>query len=383
MIVESINPKIITWAREQLKFTIEELAARMKRNPEEIEKWESGDDFPSLTCLEDLAYKYLKVPLAIFFFPEPPKIDKPENKLRRLPEYELARFSPDTFLKLRLGIGYQISLKELMVDTIKTKKIFKNLSAADCTPQKLAQKARSYLEITLPRQFAFQSSEQAFKFFRFELEKSGIFTFKDSFKDRFVSGFCLMDTEYPIIMINNTTAFSRQLFTLMHELGHILYGVNGVTDVDESYIDKMSNYDRNLEIRCNRFAAEVLVPEEQFKKDIYKIRVIDEDVISEIAERYSVSREVILRRLLDYNKVTNEYYNKKSKEWNEDYLRNKQNRKGGGHYYLTRLSYIGEGFAALAFHNYYNQRISKVDLASHLNVKAKHIDKIENYLRQR
>jgi len=169
----------------------------------------------------------------------------------------------------------------------------------------------------------------------------------------------------------------------MHELGHILYGVNGVTDVDESYIDKMSDYDRDLEIRCNRFAAEVLVPEEQFKKDIHNIRVIDEDVIAEIAEKYSVSREVILRRMLDYNRVTNEYYNIKSQEWNSDYLRNKKNVKGGGDYYLTRLSYIGEGFAALAFHNYYSQRISKVDLASHLNIKAKNIDKIESYLRQR
>ena len=383
MIVDSVNPKIITWARKQSRVSIEELAVRMKRNPEEIAKWESGDDFPSLTCLEDLAYKHLKVPLAVFFFPEPPKIEKPENKLRRLPEYELSRFSVDTFLKLRLGMGYQNSLKELMADTESNKKIFEDLNVADWTPKELAKKARTYMEITMSKQFAFHSPEQAFKFFRFVLESNGVFTFKDSFIDRFVSGFCLMDKEYPIIMINNTTAFSRQLFTLMHELGHILYGVNGVTDVDESYIDKMSDYDRDLEIRCNRFAAEVLVPEEQFKKDIHNIRVIDEDVIAEIAEKYSVSREVILRRMLDYNRVTNEYYNIKSQEWNSDYLRNKKNVKGGGDYYLTRLSYIGEGFAALAFHNYYSQRISKVDLASHLNIKAKNIDKIESYLRQR
>jgi len=384
MIVESVNRRIIAWARAQSRISIEDLALRMGREPSEIAEWENenGKTFPSLTCLEDLAYKHLKVPLAVFFFPEPPKIEKAETKLRRLPDCELIRFSPDTFAKIRLGMGYQNSLKELTADVQPRKRIFDDISTVGLTAKELARKAREYIGITISKQLSYRSPEKAVKSFRFMFEEAGIFTFKNSFDDRFVSGFSLMDDEYPIIMVNNSNAFSRQLFTLVHELGHILYGINGVTDIDESYFDEMPDDERALEIKCNKFAAEILVPEEYFKKDLQGLRVVDDDIVAVIAEKYSVSREVILRRMLDHAKVTPEYYNKKSQEWNNDYRRAKKGDKPRGDYYRTQLAYMGEGFAALAFHNYYSKRISRVDLAAHLNVKARNVNKLESYLRR-
>lgn len=55
---------------------------------------------------------------------------------------------------------------------------------------------------------------------------------------------------------------------MMHELGHILYGVNGVTDIDESYIDFLERDEQDIEIQCNRFAVELLVPAKKFETDI-------------------------------------------------------------------------------------------------------------------
>ena len=40
-----INPLILTWARERVGLSIDDLATRMKRSPEEIEKWESSKGF--------------------------------------------------------------------------------------------------------------------------------------------------------------------------------------------------------------------------------------------------------------------------------------------------------------------------------------------------
>ena len=52
--------------------TIEGLATSMKRDPDELCMWESGGKTPSYTSLEELAYRHFHIPLAVFFFSEPP-----------------------------------------------------------------------------------------------------------------------------------------------------------------------------------------------------------------------------------------------------------------------------------------------------------------------
>ena len=375
-----INPLILTWARERVGLSIDDLASRMKRSSDEIEKWESGEKIPAYGCLEDLAYKYFQVPLAVFFFPEPPDIPDPINKFRRLPEYEFERFSDDTFKKIRLAQGYQDSLSEILEGLYETRKIFNDLNPLDFSIKELAAKARDYIGVTSDEQFNFYSTREAFKHWRHALEESGIFTFKDSFKDLFISGFCLLDDEFPIIFINNSNSFTRQIFTLIHELGHILFGVHGITDIDESYFYYMNRSEKQVEILCNQFASEFLVPDSEFEEDIEWYKEEGEDSISEIANNYSVSREVILRKLLDRNIVSEELYTKKSREWNRDYLRNKK-ESSGGNYYLTRVSYLGEAFTRLAFTQYHRGRIGKAELANHLNCKSKNLNNLESRVR--
>ena len=373
------NPSIITWARERNGFTVEELAQIMKIDPDEIRMWESGIKFPSYTVLENLAYKYFKIPLAVFFFPEPPDIEETISKFRRLPDYELERLSPDTIKIMRSSEGFQDSLEELMSFEHIGKQIFHDLNSEGISVVQLANRTREYLGIKVEQQFNFTRMETAFKAWRHAIENTGIFTFKYSFKDRFVSGFCLLHQQFPIIVVNNSNSFSRQIFTLMHELGHILYNVHGVTDVEEQYIEYMSEQEKLLEVNCNRFAAELLVPSGVFKNDIPSH--FELGIVSLLADKYSVSREFILRRLLEHGVVSQEYYASKAAEWNKDYLRISPKEKGGN-WFLTQLSYLGDGYTHLAFGGYYRGLLSKEQLAQHLNMNAKNIDKLELYLVQ-
>jgi len=75
-----INPKMITWARERNGLTIEDLAKKLKKDPEEVRKWESGQAKLSYPSLEALAYKHFKIPLALFYFPMPPDLDDPKKR---------------------------------------------------------------------------------------------------------------------------------------------------------------------------------------------------------------------------------------------------------------------------------------------------------------
>lgn len=377
--IEHINPRIIKWARERCGLSVEELARKMGQDPTHILLWEDGAEFPSYTSLEDLAYRHLKIPLAVFFFPEPPEIEDPRGRFRRLPDYELARLSSDTFHKVRLAQGYQESLAVLSFPIRNGRKVFRDIKPRQTSPGQLAEKVRQYLGLPIERQFTFKSTEQAFKAWRHILEQAGVFTFKDSLADKFVSGFSLLDDDFPIIFINNSNTFTRQTFTLAHELGHILYGIHGITDVDETYLNFMSSHERSLEIKCNKFAAELLVPERDFIDQIASFSMLDLRAISDLAEKFSVSREVILRRLLDLNRVDEAFYKEKSGEWNEEYIRT-HGKSHGGNYYPTRIAYLGEGFARLAFASYHQGRLSRAELATHLNVKARNIEKLERYL---
>lgn len=374
-----INPKMISWARERNGLSIEQLAEKMKREPVEIETWENGTVFPSYSLLEILAYKHFKIPLAVFFFPEPPDIEDPIKKFRRLPDSKLKRFSSDTLQKFRLAQSYQESITELMSELKISKKNFKDIEVKNIDITSLARNIRNYLAIGLEEQFSFQSYSRAFKAWRHAIEESSIYTFKDAFKDQFISGFCMLHDQYPIIFINNSNSFSRQIFTLIHEFGHILFRVNGITDIDDSYIDLMTSNERDIEFKCNKLASEILVPSHHFRNEIPTIEQVDSKSITKLADKYSVSREVILRRFLDYNIIDNTYYQEKSNLWNQDFLRKKIKRTGGN-YYLTRLSYLGEGFTRLAFQNYYQGRINKIQLATHLNIKARNIDNLESKL---
>jgi transcriptional regulator with XRE-family HTH domain len=245
-----INPDILTWARERNGFSIDELAEKAHVSPYEIEMWEEGIETPSYKQLEEMA-DCLKIPIAVFFFPERPNLDDPKKKFRRLPDYEFARLSSDTIQTIHLAQAYQDSLAELSFGTFPEKQIFHELDSQSLSPRELARKARKYLGITIQQQFKFRSAEKAFKAWRHALEVAGIFTFKDSLKDRFISGFCLLDDKFPVIMVNNSNSFQRQVFTIAHELGHILFGINGVTDIDET-ISQSSKTRKNVEGNSSR-----------------------------------------------------------------------------------------------------------------------------------
>ena len=370
----AINPNILKWARERSLLSVEQLADKIDHEPDDIYRWEAGLRKPSYTVLEKLAYQHLHIPLAVFFFSEPPEIEDPVGKFRWLPDSELLRLSSDTLWKMRVGQSYQESLAELAQSPPPRGKIFREISPRGLTVERLAQQARGFLGVSLQTQYSFKDSDAAFKHWRHALEEAGIYAFKDTFKDKHISGFCLLDDNYPIIFINNSTAHTRQIFTLIHELGHILYGVYGLTDIDETYLNQMSAHDRELEMKCNKFAAEFLVPSDAFKDDIHNFRHDNAESLAWIAKKYSVSREVILRRLLDVNVISQNYYKTKAAEWNREYLR-QSGERAGGNYYLTRLAYLGEGYARLAYANYASGRIAIEELASHLRVKAIHIDK--------
>jgi Zn-dependent peptidase ImmA (M78 family) len=382
-----VNPKIIQWARERARYSLESVAVKFKKDVSVIEKWESGEDFPIYSQLEKLAEIY-KRPLALFFFPEPPLEAEEKQEFRTLPDFEIENLAADTIYALRQAKAMQLSLQEINNGiNPSTKKIFQDISVSSSDDLRiLAEQIRNYLNVTLEEQLTWNDQETALKKWRSAVEEAGIFIFKRSFKQREISGFCLIDIEFPIIYINNSTEKSRQIFTIFHELAHILLQTNGITKSDDRYINSLQGENKYIEIFCNKFAAEFLLPNHVFSEIIREtvVNVNDNDkIISKISSDYKVSREVVLRKLLDNNFISQKEYSLKVSEWYSEQVGKSQdkNKKSGGNPYANQATYLGENYLKLVFNKYYQGQYDIERVADYLNIKkVATVEKLEQYL---
>jgi len=378
--VNGINPQILKWARERSGYTVAAMATALKKDVSIINDWESGERAMTYVHLETLADKY-KRPLAIFFLPEPP--DEPniaENLALRSSDADESK--PRLYMLLRQAYARQLSLMELNLgNNPSAEKIFRELQESPTdSATRLAQQTRLYLNISIDTQAGWHNAAEALENWRNRIEEAGIFVFKEAFQDDSVDGFCLAHDEFPVIYLNNSKPLVRQIFSLFHELAHLLLGKNDITR-------GIRQEDGEVEDFCNQFAAEFLVPSGDLETRL-NFLVYDEDEIGELAVHYKVSRPVILLKLVNRGILTPENYWQRIDEWTEEHERRMESGTGGtsasgGNYYNTRAVYLGYRFMELAFGKYRQGQCSIEQLAEHLNVKVKHLPQLENCLLRR
>jgi Zn-dependent peptidase ImmA (M78 family)/transcriptional regulator with XRE-family HTH domain len=374
-----MNPKVLKWAREQTAYSVDDVAKKLKKKASVIESWESGESAPTYVQLETLAYRVYKRPIALFFFPAPPEEPDPKQSFRTLPDSEIEGLSADTRYAVRQARAMQIALKELNDGTNPAeRKVFRDISVDPDTPVNAAVASlREYLAVDLHQQMKWKDTDEALKTWRKAVEAAGVFVFKRPFKEAAVSGLCLHDDEFPVIYLNNSTAQTRQIFTIFHELAHVLLHTSGITLRDDRYVNSLTGEERQIEVFCNRLAARFLVPPTDFDMQLKGQRLNDE-LVQKLAHRYKVSREVILRNLLDRRLIGTEEYQTKAQQWAKQYKH--RPKPPGGDYYLTQAAYLGQTFLNLAFGRYYQGRCTLEQLADYLNVKAKFVAGLEEQM---
>ena len=169
-------------------------------------------------------------------------------------------------------------------------------------------------------------------------------------------------------------SYSRQIFTLFHELCHILIKTSGIDKANDDYISRLELDNRKLEMICNMFAGKFLVPTNDLLKLIDNVE-INEKNIEKLSKKYSVSRDVILRKLLDMGKISKEAYEKKHSDYQEEMYRKPIN-SGGGNYYNTKKAYLGENYINDVCSNYYSGKIDLYETANYLNVRVEAIPQL-------
>ncbi len=375
--INGINPDILKWARERSGYTAEAIANALNKQVSIVNDWESGERALTYVQLETLADKY-KRPIAIFFFPEPPEeSNTTENPALRSSDND--HLDPRIHILLRQAHARQLSLMELNLGANPSeKKIFRDMQAQPTDSAiTLAQQTRMYLNISVDTQVGWNSVTDALENWRDSVEENGIFVFKEAFKDESVDGFCLVHNEFPVVYLNNSRPFVRQIFSLFHELGHLLLGENGITR-------RTNPTNGNIETFCNQFASEFLVPSDDLETQLNS-PVYDDNAIKVLATRYKVSRPVILVKLVNSGILTRENYRERMERWTQEHERHIKKRAGsnspsGGNYYNTHVAYLGYRFMELAFSKYRQGHCSIDQLAEYLSTKVKHLPELEGRL---
>lgn len=93
----------------------------------------------------------------------------------------------------------------------------------------------------------------------------------DEYLDNDISGIIEKFTNYYQITLNQYHSPLRRRFTLAHELGHYILHkehLNTNKRIEDSILFRKQFNNNSIELQANEFAAELLMPKDEFEKEI-------------------------------------------------------------------------------------------------------------------
>ena len=260
----------------------------------------AGNKSPTYQQLEKIS-KLIRVPLGLLVIESPLDVDTPRISFRTRNSQEIVDMSSElreTIIEMQEKQSFLQSQIDEDTD------ITDDQVAGSTDHLVIAKYIRNKLDI--PVDYLHDTKGNSLSYFRDRASSIGVFIFfngkiKDNTHrplnpDEF-RGFSLKSSRAPIIFVNQRDSQNAQLFTLVHELTHLFVNNEGVSDKYEQ-----ADYDRvGTEALVNRVTAELLVPKQLFVAE----GTLD---IEQLASKYSVSRYVIARRLLDFSRISKSRY---------------------------------------------------------------------------
>lgn len=275
-----VNPEVLRWAREKAGYDVEDANLKVKG----YEDWEKNGKQIPLGSLKKIA-KLFDRQVFVFYFKELPTEKKSPKDFRNLGATE--KPSVDLLKILRKSRNLQeITLEIRGRNYWESKYDWMREVREEDSNEITTEKIRQILEYKGVGKKKWDYNELREKI----EEHLGILVFQFPIKDT-VDGFCFADSPPFTIVVNNKDRHvHRKLFTVCHELAHIVRRQSGVCTCEG---DKTGE-----ELECNNFAGEFLLPKKALKNEVKNM-----DELQKEAKKIGVSREVYLRRLKNERRV--------------------------------------------------------------------------------
>lgn len=339
-----LQTEVLRWARERVGLSVAALAEKIKAKPEKVRAWEESGEL-TLAQAEKLAH-VAHIPLGYLYFSTPPAEELPIPDFRTLDGVP-AETSPDLLDTLYDALRKQEWYRDyLRAEGAEPVPFIGALAGTDKVSD-AAGRIRSEMGLTSALEIKVKGGQVSgvLRVHIERIEAAGVLVLRNGVvgnnTHRPLSveefrGFALADEYAPLIFINGKDAYSAQVFTLMHELVHIWLGESGVSNPLGNAAQA-----KGVERFCNAVAAELLVPEREFRLMWDKSQEIDE-LLKTLVKSFKVSVFVLLRRARDLGLLPEKQYRRLYQESEESFRAIGAPKRSGGDFYATQMTRHGK-----------------------------------------
>ena len=272
-----------------------ELEERLKVPGETIDGWLVGDGQPNMTQFKRLK-AILKRPAAIFFMDTPPIPTESSVAMRFAFGATDRSRSPEERLAIRNASRIQKFVGSIQADLGRR---FEELPSASTNedPEHVAGALRSeYFGVPIEEQMSWNSPAGAFRHWRALIEDAGVLVFLYSLGERSARGFSFAAEPPPVIGVSTTWHPSVRVYTLFHELGHLVTRTSSCCV--EGAVERPT--EDPTERWCETFAAAFLMPRQDMRTLIgHRASGDPISTAAWLANRLHVSRKSALLRLVE------------------------------------------------------------------------------------
>ena len=338
----TVNPKLVSWARERAGLEVSDLVKRFPK----LEAWERGEARPTLKQLEKFA-KAAHAPLGYLFLPEPPDESLPIPDFRTVVRNERPeRPSPDLLETIYAMQRRQAWLRETLIEGEAEPLPFVGSARLSDDPEAIGREMRRLTGFDDDWASGVATWQEAVSKLRQAMEHLGVMAVINGVVGNNTSrkldvaefrGFALTDPYAPLIFVNGADAKSAQMFTLAHELAHLWVGEEGL-----SGFETLSPGGSNVETFCDTAAAEFLVPARELRTCWNDVKR-EERRFELLARRFKVSPIVVGRRAVDLRLVGRDAFF----DFYRAYTAKEKRRGkggGGGDFYNNQNTRVGSLF---------------------------------------
>ena len=348
-----VNPDVLKTLRESSGYTVEEIAKKIKTTVTKVQEAEKGVASFTLTQIKKLADIYHRS-LAAFFtdtLPAMPALtDFRINREKRL--------TPQVYIAERRAYYIANKLAELTDKRSQIPDFPETLK-----PDDLAREFRNYLKVNLLKS---KKSEELLTHYKQVLEEKLLISIIElPLKAEDVRGFSV-SADISIVVLNEEDNPSIRLFSLFHEIYHLIKRTSGICSIE------IEQKDGDIEASCNLFSAEFLVPLDDLKEEYKRFLQSDESTVSELSKLYGVSKQVIMIRLLWFGYMPRERYEQFKREGEKKLKGKTFGRRDWNKVFQNRVGNLVIREASSA---YRSGKISYSEVMDILSLKAKYTEK--------
>jgi len=378
----TIQSDVLRWARLSLGLSLGDVSEKIKIDTSDLEKWEQEPSDIDIPTIKKLAKTY-KRPVTALFLETPPEGIVPPD-FRTLDSVKVESLSEEARLAIRQAQRNRVFFTELIGKRSISKKDFR--FSEDVS--NLAASLRKRIGVTIENQSTWDKNKALNNWIDL-VEGINIPVFQTPLPIEEFRGFCLRGNDLvPAIVLNQRDFTNGRIFSLFHELYHVFLEQR---DIDQLKRTKgLEKAHKVIETKANDFAASFLVPKNDFLDNEYVqafIKTKEVKYVPKIKNYFKVSEDVVYRRFLTFNIISDLEYKEKQKELNEQYKNLRAQKKAKQekskkdfipNYYRDLTYKTGFALGRKAFNALSEGKVTTYDLVNFFNVKTGKLERIKH-----